>query len=337
MTLSCFDSSLVRGKSNRQTDDIAPNRPSQRPPEYRNIARDELIRAVSLQGQGSPLDLTAEHSSIRIFVRKEDTGSLTVVVSDAGEDDRGCRKRLLCTRRGSGGVVEASDPVPVADTLAQYNDGFGGVAVPVGPRTVWLGGVRTGMGRSFPGREGNFRYPASVALSASPVPSEAGGSVAGGTPVSIRSSPVSLHAAPLGRRDPFSRNGRGASVFFDSVRSFGSGGGSTSGSDTGGGGGGGGAAAQEASKNGSLPAAFDGDEEDAPASSGGATSPRRMGVANRGGERQGGGWRSSLFSSGAGTSPAATGGEPAAPPLGLASRRAAAESLFSSIRRGGEE
>ena len=336
MTLSCFDSSLVRGKSNRPTDNIAPNRPSQRPPEHRNIARDELIRAVSLQGQGSPLDLTAEHSSIRIFVRKEDTGSLTVVVSDAGEDDRGCRKRLLCTRRGSGGVVEASDPVPVADTLAQYNDGFGGVAVPVGPRTVWLGGVRTGMGRSFPGREGNFRYPASVALSASPVPSEAGGSVAGGTPVSIRSSPVSLHAAPLGRRDPFSRNGRGASVFFDSVRSFGSGGGSTSGSDTGGGGGGG-AAAQEASKNDSLPAAFDGDEEDAPASSGGATSPRRMGVANRGGERQGGGWRSSLFSSGAGTSPAATGGEPAAPPLGLASRRAAAESLFSSIRRGGED
>lgn len=43
---------------------------------------------MSLQGQGSSTSITEEHSSIRIFVRKEDTGSLTVVVSEAGEDER---------------------------------------------------------------------------------------------------------------------------------------------------------------------------------------------------------------------------------------------------------
>lgn len=185
---------------------------------------------MSLQGQSSTRDLSStKPSAIRIFVRKEDSGGLTVVVSDAGGDnDRSGLKGLF--RRG-GTVVETTDPAPVADTLPQYNDGFGGVSVPVGPRTVWLGGVRTGMGRAFPGREGNFHYPASVALSASPVPSDAGGSLAG-TPVALR-SPLSSFVPPHEKRSSFRQDGRGPSVFFDSVRSLGSGGGGSSDSSTG--------------------------------------------------------------------------------------------------------
>lgn len=175
---------------------------------------------MSLQGQqSSARDLGAKPSEIRIFVRKEDSGSLTVVVSDAVEENSRSGLKRLFRRRGT--VVETPDPAPVADTFSQYNDGFGGVAVPVGPRTVWLGGVRTGMGRSFPGREGNFKYPTSAALSASPVPSDIARSFAG-TPVALRSPPSSF-TSPREARNAFRRDGRGPSVLFESARSLGSG------------------------------------------------------------------------------------------------------------------
>ncbi|CAM9582176.1 unnamed protein product, partial [Hapterophycus canaliculatus] len=187
--------------------------------------RDALIRAVSLQGQGSVLDLTATNSAIRIFVRKEDNGSMSVVVSDAsdGGDRSGCTRLV---RRGNK-VVETTDPTPVVTTVAQYNDGFGGAAVPVGPRTMWLGGMRTATSRSFPGRDGNFQYPTSVALTASPVPSDAGSFA--GTPVSGRSplwrhGEVAASPAQAGQRNrtnSFLPEGRGVSAFFDSVRSLG--------------------------------------------------------------------------------------------------------------------
>lgn len=165
-------------------------------------------------------------------MRKEESGSLTVVVSDAGEEDDRVGLTRLFRRKSA--VVEAPDPAPLADTVGHYNDGFGGAAVPVGPRTVWLGGMRTGMGRSFPGREGNFHYPVSVALSASPVPSEAGGSFAG-TPVALRSrSPTVSFVQPHDRRDSFRANARGPSVLFDSVCSPGSRGSRSSGSSGGG-------------------------------------------------------------------------------------------------------
>ncbi|CAM9272669.1 unnamed protein product [Scytosiphon promiscuus] len=186
--------------------------------------RDELIRAISLQAQGPTSDLTGADSAIRLFVRKEDNGSMSVVVTDAAdEDDRSGCGRLLRRRKK---VVETDEPEPVVTTDAQYNDGFGGAAVPVGPRTMWLGGMRTGMSRSFPGRSGNFQYPTSVALTASPVPSDAGSFA--GTPVAGR-SPLWRHqelaASPAQARDgrdripSFLPEGRGASALFDSVRS----------------------------------------------------------------------------------------------------------------------
>lgn len=99
--------------------------------------------------------------------------------------------------------------------------------MPVGPRTMWLGGMRTATSRSFPGRNGDFQYPTSVALTASPVPSDAGS--LGGTPVSGR-SPLWRHgevtASPAqagagrNRINSFLPEGRGASVFFDSVHSL---------------------------------------------------------------------------------------------------------------------
>ncbi|CAM9958330.1 unnamed protein product, partial [Ectocarpus fasciculatus] len=176
--------------------------------------RDELIRAVSLQGQGRATDLAAEHSKIRIFVRREDNGSISVAISDVGKAEPGGWRRFW---RRDNQVVEIADPAPVADTVIQNNDGFRGASAPAGSRTVWLGGVRTGMGRAFPGREGDYNYP-SISLAASPVPTSFVG-----TPVHLRSPP--LHGEPQEPRRPnsFLPEGRGVSAFFDSTSSLGSG------------------------------------------------------------------------------------------------------------------
>ncbi|CAM9650552.1 unnamed protein product, partial [Laminaria digitata] len=163
--------------------------------------RDELIRAISLHGvepSGTP------PSEIRIFVRREDTGKISVVISDTGIADKACSR---CLKRGSQ-VVEDIEPSPVAATVDQYNRGFGGVDVPVGPRTVWLEGVRTGMSRPLPGRNGDYHYPASVALSASPFPSNAGSVVS--TPI-----PSPLRRTFVRRGESWPPAGRGASVMFD--------------------------------------------------------------------------------------------------------------------------
>ena len=166
--------------------------------------RDELIRAVSM----SP---AAKHgnspSAIRIFVRKEDSGSLSVVISDTGEAETGCGRIL--GRKGP--VVEDTEPPPNAAHVALFNNGYGGAAVPSGRPTMWLEGVRTGMSRQFPGRNGDFCYPASTTLSASPVPSPACSPV--GTPVRYRPPPPRVP-----REVPTFPEGRGASILFD--RSF---------------------------------------------------------------------------------------------------------------------
>ncbi|CAB1102101.1 unnamed protein product [Ectocarpus sp. CCAP 1310/34] len=176
-------------------------------------AWDELIRAVSLQGQRRELDPAAEHSKIRIFVRREDNGSISVAISDTGQaEPGGCWRFWPCKK-----VAETADPSPVADTVIQNNDGFGGASVPAGSRTVWLGGVRIGRARPFPGRDGTFTYPAAISLSVSPTPT----SIAGGN----------LHFPPL-QGDPqeprtpnsFVPGGRGPSALFESTSSFGSGG-----------------------------------------------------------------------------------------------------------------
>lgn len=183
--------------------------------------RDELIRAVSMSGVAGG---RAGSSSIRIFVRKEDTGNLSVAITDTDDARGGCARVF----RLGGTVVEDPSPAPsaAAATVEQYNHGYGGAAVPVGPRTVWLEGVRTGRGRALPGRNGNFRYPNSVALSAtaSPIPSNACSSVA--TPAHSSSSLAhaprdGLGFAPIEGRGLVPTGGhgltgrRGPSVYFD--------------------------------------------------------------------------------------------------------------------------
>ena len=146
--------------------------------------RDELIRAVTAPA----LVNDEEHSSkMRIFVRREDQGYISVAVSDVKGHPNSWPQSF---RRNE--IVQVDDPVP--HSSPNYANEFGGAFVPPGSRTVWLEGVRTGRARIYPGRNGNYRYPASIALVASPVPSRTV-SIAG-TPVSL----VSPSDAPLPSR-----------------------------------------------------------------------------------------------------------------------------------------
>lgn len=125
--------------------------------------RDQIIRAVCFHGvalEGTP------PPDIRIFVRKEDTGNVRVVISDTEKPHAACVQ--FVRRRGT--VIERVESYPVAATVDQHNHEFNGVHVPVGSRTVWLEGVRAGSGRAYRGPNVEFN-PTRVALSASPVPS----------------------------------------------------------------------------------------------------------------------------------------------------------------------
>ncbi|CAN0482225.1 unnamed protein product [Ectocarpus sp. 12 AP-2014] len=174
--------------------------------------RDELIRAVSLQGQGRAVDPAAEHSKIRIFVRREDNGSISVAISDTGQaEPGGCWRFWRCKKVG-----ETGDPAPVADAVTQNNDGFGGASAPAGSRTVWLGRVRIASSRRLPGRDGDFNYPSVFSLSASPTPI----SFAGGD---LRSPPLQGDSQEPRRPNSFLPEGRGPSAFFESTSAFGSG------------------------------------------------------------------------------------------------------------------
>ena len=146
--------------------------------------RDELIRAVTAPA----LVNDEEHSSkMRIFVRREDQGYISVAVSDVKGHPNSWPQSF---RRNE--TVAVDDPVP--HSSPNYANEFGGAFVPPGSRTVWLEGVRTGRARIYPGRNGNYRYPASIAPVASSVPSRTG-SIAG-TPLSL----VSPSDAPLPSR-----------------------------------------------------------------------------------------------------------------------------------------
>ena len=139
--------------------------------------RDELIRNVTLQAS---LDDDKHSSKMRIFVRKEDSGHLSVMVSDFKEARMDCARIFSRTHK----IVAVEDPIPTG--TPNYPSNFGGSVMAPGSRTVWLEGVRIGKGRAFPGRGGNYHYPTSVVLSASPVPSRVG-SIAG-TPVPLTAS-----------------------------------------------------------------------------------------------------------------------------------------------------
>ncbi|CAN0284536.1 unnamed protein product [Ectocarpus fasciculatus] len=103
--------------------------------------RDELLRAVSLQGHASK-DPAAEHPEIRIFVRREDSGNITVFINDSHDKKQSAWERFL--RRRTSKVAEDDDRLPGGDTEAALSDDkFGGAAVPV-ENTVSLGGFQAG-------------------------------------------------------------------------------------------------------------------------------------------------------------------------------------------------
>ncbi|CAM9867078.1 unnamed protein product [Ectocarpus sp. 6 AP-2014] len=102
--------------------------------------RDELLRAVSLQGHASR-DPAAEHPAIRIFVRREDSGNITVFINDSHDKEQRAWERFL--RRRTSKVVEGDDRLPAGGDAdaALSDDKFGGATVPV-KNTVSLGGFQ---------------------------------------------------------------------------------------------------------------------------------------------------------------------------------------------------
>ncbi|CAN0553205.1 unnamed protein product [Ectocarpus sp. 12 AP-2014] len=174
--------------------------------------RDELLRVISLQAQGFPDD-PSKHSAMRIYVQREEGSKhVSVVISEADGNQSDCWGFLW--RRGP---EVSEDPVPVSDNAP---DEFGGAPLPVGRPRLYIGGMRTGLGRAFPGPMNNFIYPESVAssvtLSGSPVPLPLGPTTASPT--------LSPAVAVRGVAVPNPRPGappipadRGASILFESV------------------------------------------------------------------------------------------------------------------------
>ena len=164
--------------------------------------RDDLIRAVT-----SPAAVNDEDhlSKIRIFVRKEENGNISVAVSEVEGRQSGCPQSF---RRHE--TVAVDDPVPVSRPSRDY--GFGDAVVPPGTCTVWLEGVRTGRARVYPGREGNYRYPTTIALVASPARSRVGSTAE--TPAAVMNSPADV---PQTSRSLTALDPR----LFDSVNSLG--------------------------------------------------------------------------------------------------------------------
>eukprot|EP00752_Nemacystus_decipiens_P017709 g15877.t1 len=159
--------------------------------------RDELIRAISQQAQGEEND-PSKREKMRIYVQKERGGELNVIISESDDDHNGCMRFLL--RRQPTPSVH---PVPVADTVRHALDEHGGAPLPLGRPRMYLGGIRSGMGRAYPGPNNNFRYPisvaSSVALSASPVPSTVP------TPINSNIGSASATPAPNAAAPPRAR------------------------------------------------------------------------------------------------------------------------------------
>lgn len=153
--------------------------------------RDELIRAVAMPRTAAGCKVP---SDMRIFVRKEDSGHIRVVINDASCGQSGCARIL----RKGGGYATDADPTPTVTGVGSGNDGSGHSVVPMQSRTVVLEGVRLRPGRALPGPNGNFRYPTSVSLTASCVASNA--SSVAGTPARHLSPPLPAAQMVLGHK-----------------------------------------------------------------------------------------------------------------------------------------
>lgn len=165
--------------------------------------RDEIIRAVSMPETTTGCTVP---SQMRIFVRKDDSGEIKVVINDA-RDARSLFARFL--KHGMKKDKD-SDPKLTATAVAPCGDGFSGTVVPLGSREVMLEGVRVRPMRStsLPGRI--FHCPASVSLTVSPVPWKT--SSVPGSPGQYIHPAQSV--ARMGRRNT---GGMRASSLFDTV------------------------------------------------------------------------------------------------------------------------
>ena len=128
--------------------------------------RDELIRAGYLPG--API-ASAPTSAIQVFLHKDGTGNVNVVVSDRSNaqivDER-------IRRKGSGTLMAAVEPSPIAGVASQRKRASRGAAALIGPRKVWLPRERTITAKAL--RERSVNCPTLVALSVSPILSNAG-------------------------------------------------------------------------------------------------------------------------------------------------------------------
>ena len=165
--------------------------------------RDELIRAVSISGT---TDDCALPSQMRIFVSKEDSGELKVVINDA-QKPRSHFARILKKRLKN---VKPSDPKLATTAVAPSSDDFAGTVVPLRSPEVVLGGVRVRPTRAASHPDRFFHCPTSVSLTASPIPWRT--SSVPGSPGQYIGSAKS--AAQMGRRN---EGGRRASSLFDTV------------------------------------------------------------------------------------------------------------------------
>lgn len=139
--------------------------------------RDELLRAVSLQGKAST-DPTRKHGGIRIYVRRQDAGNVVVFINDAdggsgGDQGRGWRqggwrqggwRQIFGCCRAK--VVADEVPAPDADVEADWiNDGFGGAVVPL-EGTVSLGNTWTD---NVPGSSASATHSNVASVAVTPV------------------------------------------------------------------------------------------------------------------------------------------------------------------------
>ena len=164
--------------------------------------RDELLRTISLQALGLP-DNPENHAAMRIYVQKERSGRLNVVITDSDLDQGGC-PASRCLRRLREPTPSVHPSRAAIDFSSHMSDDFGGAPLPAGRPRMYLGGSvrRFGSSRPWPGPRGTYMYPvsgtSSVALTASPVPSNVPSNAGSSVVTPTRSIAGSAAGTPAG-------------------------------------------------------------------------------------------------------------------------------------------
>lgn len=165
--------------------------------------RDELIRAVSMSGTTGGCTLP---SAMRIFVRKEDSGEIKVVIKDSRGARTGCERFL---RKGKN-VVKCAVPILKTTAVAPCSDDFADASEATESREVVLEGMRVRLSKAASDPNRFFRCPASVSLIASPVISSC-------TSLPGVSARFPWQPASVERVDGGYKGGRGEPVVFDTL------------------------------------------------------------------------------------------------------------------------